>query len=96
LQAFAADRLIHEPQRLLGVSKEVSAAVPKPSGQTKEPRGPNFPGQQTGRPSVAFEKFVIEVRDGNAGPSTPLKNASLRMTAYIGVLKVIAYIEVSG
>jgi hypothetical protein len=42
------------------------------------------------------QKFITEARDGNAGPSTPLKNASLRMTAYIGVLKVIAYIEVSG
>jgi hypothetical protein len=31
--------------------------------------------------SAVKQKFVTEVRDGNAGPSTPLKSASLRMTA---------------
>jgi hypothetical protein len=36
-------------------------------------------------PRVASQEFVTEARDGNAVPSTPAKNASLRMTAYIGV-----------
>jgi hypothetical protein len=31
--------------------------------------------------AVVNPKFVAEVSDGNAGPSTPLKSASLRMTA---------------
>ena len=33
---------------------------------------------------------VTEVHDGNAGPSTPLKNASLRMTASFGAQKLVA------
>ena len=34
---------------------------------------------------VVSQKFVEEARDGNAGPSTPLKYASLRMAAALGV-----------
>jgi hypothetical protein len=31
--------------------------------------------------SAVNQQFVTEFRDGNAGPSTPLEDASLRMTA---------------
>jgi hypothetical protein len=35
--------------------------------------------------SVVYHRFLTGVHDGNAGPSTPLKNASLRMTAFGGL-----------
>jgi hypothetical protein len=37
--------------------------------------------------SVVSQKFFTEAGDGNAGPSTPLKYASLRMTAAFRVLR---------
>jgi hypothetical protein len=39
----------------------------------------------TGGIGVVRQKLFAEVGDGNAGPSTPLKNASLRMTASFAV-----------
>jgi hypothetical protein len=42
-------------------------------------------GRVHGTPSAVSQKLVAEVRDGNAGPSAPLKSASLRMTASVGV-----------
>jgi hypothetical protein len=36
--------------------------------------------------------LVTEVRDGNAGPSAPLKNASLRMTGSLEGLLMTAFI----